>query len=128
MCELEWLSDEEWRTDDRPRVRRDHIAVVGIPWREFEDRFSMRFTVNDGRYSAPGPHAYAAVRLASGALFLLDHYYDYPDPGVLLSGREDEDFDAQRRAFARALGLTEGVFTQLRRGNARFHREGQRIT
>jgi hypothetical protein len=126
---VEWLRDDEWRTEDRPRVEYDQIALIGIPWREFETRFAMTFTENDGRYEAPGPHAYAAVRIESGALFLLDHYFDYPEPGVYLYGRMDQDLDAQRREFAHALELSSDAFTQVRRGDEWFDGEsGRRLS
>jgi hypothetical protein len=112
-----------------PRIEYDHIAPIRIPWHEFETRFGMKFTENDVRYEAPGPHAYATLRTPSGAVFLLDHYFDYPEPGVLLSGRVDEDLEAQRKGFAKALGLPDDAFAQVRRGDEWFDgASGARMT
>jgi hypothetical protein len=79
--------------------RFDAIALIGIPHEQFAARFGISFTKN-AQYEAPGPMAYAAIELRSGTQFLLDHDYDYPQPGVCLSGRVDVAADEQRAEFA----------------------------
>lgn len=88
--------------------------MIGIPHEQFAARFGISFTKNT-QCEAPGPMAYAAIELRSGTQFLLHHDYDYPQPGVWLSGRVDVDADEQRAEFAEALGLHPGDYRWIRR-------------
>jgi hypothetical protein len=92
----------------------EEIGLIDMPAHEFERRFGIAFTPNDGRRDAPGPMAYAAVELASGQRFLLEHHFDYREPGVWLLGRVSEDLEGQRDEFARALNLPPGCYRFIR--------------
>ena len=103
---VEWveIGEGDWEGDF------EEIAFIGISHEQFATRFGISFTKNT-HYEAPGPMAYAAIELRSGAQFLLHHDYDYPQPGVWLSGRIDVNAGKQRAQFAEVLGLNRAAIT-----------------
>jgi hypothetical protein len=111
-----------YRVIDESELRKpfEEIALIGVPWEQFAARFDIHFTENDGRYEAPGPMGYALIELPSSRQFPLEHHFDYPEPGVWLFGRLDEDLDEQRAQVAEALGLAPEEFRWVRRGDEWF--------
>jgi hypothetical protein len=94
------VGDGELRRGDwRP------IACTAISGEEFAGRFGVDFVENDGRQDAPGPMAYAAVELAAGEQFTLEHHLDHPTLHVVIYGLPDPDRRAQLARFTDALGL-----------------------
>ncbi|TDD61824.1 hypothetical protein E1293_44620 [Actinomadura darangshiensis] len=69
------MPDLEWRM----------VALVHVPWREFSSRWEIPFEGNE-RWEAPGPVAHAVAHSQESAMwYLLEHHFDYRQPGVYVS-------------------------------------------
>jgi hypothetical protein len=87
-------------------------AFINMNWWDFAKSFGVQFVPNDGTYEAPGPVAYAAVKLETGEIFPFEHHFDSFGSRVIVYLRRGSDYESSIERLMQELGISGDLITR----------------